>query len=228
MHTNAISKVPFRQQLISLRLEQVNICEDIQIRAETNEHTIKEYSEAMERGDTFPPIQVVRVGQEHVLADGRHRFEAAKIAGRNSIEARVVIGTKITALEIALKENLNHGLRLTSADKRRAIKLAAKQWPDKSNREIARLVGCSDPTVADVKQSMLNFSTDKLTDEEREELHRCDAIIEANRPQINAMFAELDELRPIWQDVKSDYQPDDVAFVEQMFLLQDDAADGEK
>ncbi len=141
-----------------LRIAQLKIDTTFQVRAALNLETITEYAEAMKAGANFPPVKVVNHNGTYILADGFHRVEAARQAGKDIILAEIVDGDESTALEIAVKGNRQHGLRMTSADKRRAIKMVLKQWLDKSNREIARLVGCTDPTVAAVKQSMQKFS----------------------------------------------------------------------
>jgi len=64
-------------------------------------------------------------------------------------------GTKEDAQWASLAANKRHGLRRSQADKRRAIKRALKGWgADKSDREIARHVGCSNNTVSRMRRSL--------------------------------------------------------------------------
>ena len=59
-------------------------------RAETYQETIDEYKEALLEGATFPPIDVFRVGEKFLLADGYYRVEAHRRAGLLTISAIVI------------------------------------------------------------------------------------------------------------------------------------------
>ena len=48
----------------------------------------------------------------------------------------------------------NRGAGLNAADKRHAILLALKAWPDKSSSQIAQQVGCSDQYVLDLRKQV--------------------------------------------------------------------------
>lgn len=116
----------------------------LQVRCAMNKDVVAEYAEAMKEGAKFPPVIVFRTnekpeatednplvekkeGQESFyLADGYHRVDAAREAGRIEIEAEIRDGGYNEALRFALQANAMHGLRLTNADKRRALDLAWK------------------------------------------------------------------------------------------------------
>ena len=78
-----------------------------------HELTVATYLEAMERGDTFPAIVVVRpnASVKATPVDGNHRAKSAILAGRESVAAYVVQGepssTRIIAL--TMEANARHG-----------------------------------------------------------------------------------------------------------------------
>lgn len=91
-----------------------------QTRFTLNEEVVKEYAEAMENGEIFPPVSVVG----NRLTDGYHRVAAAEMLGKKEIEAEIIEGDEKAALRSALSANLKHGLRRTNEDKRQALLLA--------------------------------------------------------------------------------------------------------
>ena len=129
-----------------------------QVRAEISEFIVAEYAEALAEGARFPPVVVFRADGVDVLADGFHRVRAYQQAGRDEIEADVYLGGPAEALWFALGANRAHGQRLNEGDKRRAIELAYKAWPDVSQRLIATHVGCNQRYVGTVR-AQLSAST---------------------------------------------------------------------
>lgn len=58
---------------------------------------------ATRRGESFPPIDVYRIGTVHFVEDGHHRVSVARQLGHEVIEARVTeIQTRIPPSEIGL------------------------------------------------------------------------------------------------------------------------------
>jgi hypothetical protein len=58
---------------------------------------------ATRRGESFPPIDVYRVGTVHFVEDGHHRVSVARQLGHEVIEARVIeVATRISPSEIGL------------------------------------------------------------------------------------------------------------------------------
>src|SRR5690606_3498910 len=108
-----------------------------QTRAATNDEAIVHYSEEMERGVEFPPITVFFDGSKFWLADGFHRFLAAKHNEYEAIAADVREGGRSAALEFALGANATNCLFLTSEDKRNAVEGALEEWTDRSNFVLA-------------------------------------------------------------------------------------------
>ena len=112
------------------------VTEGLQVRCSTNKDVAAEYAEAIKDGAKFPPVIVYRhaagsasakaPGGKYLLADGYHRVGAARELGLVEIEADVREGGYNEALRFALQANTAHGLRLTNADKSRALELAWK------------------------------------------------------------------------------------------------------
>ena len=109
-----------------------------QVRSAIDDDIVDEYVQALADGAQFPPVVVFRADGAEMLADGFHRVFAYRKAGRSEVPADVYHGTREDALWFALGANRAHGQRLTGADKRHAIELAYRAWPDLSQRRIAR------------------------------------------------------------------------------------------
>ena len=134
-----------------LPIEEITIDAGTQARAVIDEAIVDEYADQLTEGATFPPVTVFQDGSTTYLADGFHRLEAHRRAGRAEIEAEVQAGTREDALWFALGANGTHGHRLTAADKKHAIELALEVWPDRSQRRIAAQIGCSQRYVGKVR-----------------------------------------------------------------------------
>jgi hypothetical protein len=130
--------------------------EGTQVRVALSETVIREYAEALAQGAEFPPIEVYYDETAHWLADGFHRLQAAKQAGRDSLAATIHPGGQREALLHALSANDTHGYRRTDMDRRHAIELmlADPEWQAWSNREIARQCRVSEFLVRTVRQEL--------------------------------------------------------------------------
>jgi hypothetical protein len=117
---------------------------------------LEEYTEAVRSGVEFPAVVVFYDGQTYYLADGFHRLESHKLAGREEIEAVVHEGTLRDAQLYAMRANVAHGLRATRADKRSAVEamLRDEEWRNWSDREIGRQCGVDGKTVAAVREQL--------------------------------------------------------------------------
>lgn len=133
-----------------------------QSRVELSQETVAKYAEAMQSGTSFPAIVLFHDGSDHWLADGFHRLFAARKAGIIAVDADVRTGTKEDALWFALGANESHGLQRNSGDVRRAVELALRHFPSKTQRQVAEHVRCAQSWVADIKTQLIG--TDKLPD----------------------------------------------------------------
>ena len=132
------------------------ICVDpgVQMRAKLDEDTVKEYAEAMRAGVPFPALIVFAEGAKYRLADGFHRYEAASRAGLECVQAQVKSGGRLEAIKHALQANVAHGRRRTSADKRRGVEVALKEFGQLSDRALAELCAVGNALVSDVRKQV--------------------------------------------------------------------------
>jgi hypothetical protein len=130
--------------------------EGLQTRAALNMDVVREYAEAERDGKAvFPPLTVFH-GKDGRLrvADGFHRLAAARQNGREKVACEVQSGEFQDALKYALLANQAHGLRRTTEDKAKAIRMAyenrkALNLPDDvSARVIGDMVGVRHETAA--------------------------------------------------------------------------------
>lgn len=137
----------------TIRLDRIRVDESAQTRAEISAAVVKEYAEAMGDGAQFPPVVVYSDGKINWLADGFHRFYAAREAGLKELPADIRTGGQRDAMLHAAGANATHGLRRTNADKRAAVMLllADPEWSQWSNREIAKHCGVTHPFVAKLR-----------------------------------------------------------------------------
>lgn len=129
---------------------------ELQCRARgTQRATALEYAEAMRAGAVFPAIVVFGDSKGVLwLSDGFHRVAAAEHAGIAELPADVREGTRKDALLFAASANASHGLRRTTADKRRAIALLLGNFPKLSDRKIAEAAGVDHKTVAAARRAL--------------------------------------------------------------------------
>lgn len=120
-----------------LSLDLINIYGGTQARVTTSDEAIASYADEMEQGTVFPPIIVYFDGATHWLADGFHRYLAAKRLERSAISAEVHDGGRSDALRHALGANATNGVYRTNADKRNAVEIALEEWPDRANPVLA-------------------------------------------------------------------------------------------
>jgi ParB-like nuclease domain len=136
-----------------LELSLIRVDGGTQPRAAMDEGSVREYAEDMARGAAFPPVVVFYDGTDYWLADGFHRYHAAKSSGRSEVAAEVRQGTLRDAVLFSVGANATHGLRRTNLDKRRAVRtlLADPEWAGWSDREIARRCGVTPTFVGSLR-----------------------------------------------------------------------------
>jgi hypothetical protein len=183
-----------------------------QSRAKIDENVIAEYADRMKEGDSFPPVTVFHDGLDYYLADGFHRFFAAKKVGSPGILCDVKQGTLRDAILYSFGANNKHGLPRTSADKRKAViaMLEDIEWQDWSDREIARQCSVSHPFVsalrkelnkpkAETKMNIRGKETSRVEKPKQEEEEQIDeAAIE--QETIQAAITELQKSNEDLQD----------------------------
>lgn len=138
-----------------IALDVLVIDERVQSREKMNRERVEEYALAFKNGEKFPPIIVFYGGITYWVADGFHRVEAARMAGKTEIMADIRGGDIRKAILYSAGSNTLHGLNRTDADKRRAVGmlLADEEWVRVSNREIARHCRVSEGLVRILKRN---------------------------------------------------------------------------
>lgn len=137
----------------AIAISDIRADDRCQPRATFDNDLVSQYAEGMANGDKFPPVTVFHDGVDYFLADGFHRYHAAKSLGLVEIAATVKEGTLRDAILHSCSANANHGWRRTNDDKRRAVLrlLNDAEWSKWSDREIARQCNVSAPMVATLR-----------------------------------------------------------------------------
>jgi len=138
-----------------IELSKIRIDGGTQPRVELNQDSVAEYAEAYRAGEKLPPVKLFFDGSDYWMADGFHRYFAAKTAGKKTIQEDITPGSKRDAVLFSLSANSKHGLKRSNADKRRAVEtlLADPEWAQWSNEKIASTCAVSPHTVAEIKKS---------------------------------------------------------------------------
>jgi len=138
----------------SIALTSITIDPYVQVRAAMSDPVLEEYADAMRAGVKFPPLTIFSDGKINWVADGFHRLNAAKRAGRAKIQCDVRAGALRDAVLFAAGANDTHGLRRSNDDKRLAVQrlLDDEQWREWSNRVIARHCRVSHQLVGELRK----------------------------------------------------------------------------
>ena len=139
-----------------------------QTRASLVDEAIEHYAGIMRKNrDLLPPIMVFKDAEERFwIGDGFHRIDAAKALGWTEIKAEIRSGNRLTAFKHSLLANNTHGVRRTSADKRRSIELvfAEKTLRNLSSRAIADLCGVGNQLVGEVRKELASRTGAQVCD----------------------------------------------------------------
>lgn len=137
----------------TLKVSEIVTDAGTQVRAGLNDITVADYAEALADGAKFPPVIVFHDGNRYIAADGFHRIHAVIKNGAKVVECDVRKGGKTDALKFALGCNAHHGLRRTNADKRHAVGMALREFPNVSTVAIAKLCLVGDELVAEMRKA---------------------------------------------------------------------------
>lgn len=152
------------ESLALVKLADIRIDGGTQPRAAIDEQIVREYAEFMAAGVALPAIDLFYDGVTYWLADGFHRFHAARSCERERIEAIVRDGTRRDAVLFSVAANQEHGLRRTNADKRKAVLtlLNDEEWSTWGDREIGRRCGVHHVTVGKLRResSLVKFTSE--------------------------------------------------------------------
>ena len=197
---------------MNINLEKIIINGGTQSRDKIDENVVADYADAMLAGAQFPPLDVFHDGVSYWLADGFHRFFAAKRAGSPGFKCNLHEGTLRDAILFSFGANKAHGLQRSSATKRKIVMgmLSDLEWQDWSDREIAKWCGFSHPFVAAVRKEMgaakthTKYKRDGKTIT-REEPKQKDPVpefseAEVEREQMTALVSQLKKENEELQD----------------------------
>ncbi len=125
-----------------------------QMRQQIDTTAVSDYAEAFKGGAEFPPVKVFWDGIAYWLADGFHRWHAARTAGLEKIKCDVEQGTLRDAILYAVGANVSNGMRRTNGDKRVCVMtlLHDTEWCKRTDRWIAEKCCVTHPTVADYRK----------------------------------------------------------------------------
>ena len=148
----------------SLPLDNIRLDGDTQPRISINPDLVVEYAELMGRDTIFPAVVVFFDGTDHWLADGFHRYHAARLAQRAEIAAEIRNGTQREAVLFSVGANASHGERRCNADKRKAVRtlLEDAEWKRWSNERIAAQCCVSHTLVADIRRSLSEAESERV------------------------------------------------------------------
>ncbi len=109
---------------------------NIQPRAAMSPEVVADYASDP---DALPAIDVFEEGVQFIIGDGFHRHAGYVAASRTEVPCSVHKGGRRAAALFALAANARHGLRRSSADKRRAIEkmLRDDEWRHWTDHRIA-------------------------------------------------------------------------------------------
>lgn len=155
--------------IIKLKISDITQDTRTQSRAHIDAATVKEYAERIQEGDIFPPIIAFYDGTKYWLSEGWHRIWAAAMASPLKLEAEIEADVKSGTLEDAIVwsagANKQHGMQRTNADKKKVVEtlLLLPSWSRKSDREIGRYCGVSQPFVSALRKKLVASGKLKAT-----------------------------------------------------------------
>lgn len=148
---------------VPIRLDNITLDPRAQPREQIDPDTVETYAADMLAEAVFPPVDIFTDGHSFWLADGWHRYHAARSIGRETISALLHEGDLRGAILFAAAANTKQGLRRTNADKRRAVLalLNDPEWAQWGNREIARRCGVHHELVGAIRASLAESSSER-------------------------------------------------------------------
>lgn len=139
-----------------LKLSDIEVSRDIHSRAEISTQRVYEIASALSEGAMVLPLITFYDGEKYWLADGFHRYHAAKQVSIEELKCQIKMGTQRDAILLAIKANIGQDFRRTNADKRKSVEtlLTDPEWRRWSNHEIARRCGVSHTYVRKVRATL--------------------------------------------------------------------------
>jgi predicted transcriptional regulator len=135
-------------EVVGGRLDVDSVVFDMSIypRLQWSARTVERYSEALNAGETLPPI-IVEVGTLRLL-DGLHRLKAHQANELTEIEVEQhSVPEGVPATLYAASLSARHGDRMTGEDLKAVARQVVKASPEFSFSSVARMLGVSNQTV---------------------------------------------------------------------------------
>lgn len=129
-------------QPVEIHINKIEIVCKYYPRVEPDESRIKEFTEAMEYGEHFPPIKVVKVNDGYILLDGLHRLKARLLRGEEKIEADILSIAEEYWLLAAARFNSKSSKPLTSGELKEVI-ITTWQSGLRDTKKIGEEMGCT-------------------------------------------------------------------------------------
>lgn len=124
---------------MEINISEIIIRDDLYPRFEVNQALIQRYAYSIEH---LPPI---KISQGNILIDGFHRLKAHQLNGEKIIEADIIeVGSEKELKRLAYQLNSNHGLQLTSDEKRR---YAQEMIGEMSVKELSLVLSVSESSI---------------------------------------------------------------------------------
>lgn len=141
---------------MKLKLKQIRTDGGTQARVRMCQDTIAEYASKMSDGVVMPPVIVFFDKTEYWLADGFHRYFAAKSNGDLEIECEVQDGTVEDAMLYSFSANGGRGLSMTPEDNHSIVArmLAHPKWKSWTDSAIAKHIHVSNSTVGRIRRKL--------------------------------------------------------------------------
>lgn len=186
----------------TIKLEQVTVIDGIQQRqGGTNKERVEEYRAVWrelvrQRVNWNSPPVVFKQGKEknakYILAGGFTRFEAMRLEGTIKHTFEVKPGGEREALVYALGDNVEHGVRRTVGDLRKAITtiLEHPELKKLSGREAAKILKCDDSYFSQVKREILGTTPDAKKSEAAKKSNEARKPEKAEKPIGSTPFDE--------------------------------------
>jgi hypothetical protein len=133
--------------MTSVTLDEIVFDDSIYPRATWSKAAVERYADALQSGETLPPI-VLEAGTKRLL-DGRHRTEAHRLIGRHFIAVDFQeVPDGVPAKLYAASLSVRHGEVLADKDKLQVAREIAEANPDYSMVMIASYLAASRQTVS--------------------------------------------------------------------------------
>ena len=152
-------------EIIEADIRKILLSCDTQSRTGVSKKVIDDYAQHMrdcfeEQEDyPFPPVVLFKGdGSNYCIGNGWHRIHAAIEAGMTHIPAEVhtVSDPEDSAIEYSCGADGHSPVHKSARDKRKAVHMLLRldRWKTKSNRSIARHVGCSHTFVNNIRKDL--------------------------------------------------------------------------